>query len=325
VVVVGIIAVLITLLAPAVMVARESANRQACLNNLRQIDMAMQNYVGIHEGFPSLWTYSHTWSQGKPASSANNWVPSLLPYLDQTGLADIYDRDKIFFDNTAAIAHPLKFLQCPAAPHAFDTITETWSPASAVLPASIQSILTETMTGTFTAALTDYQGFWKVSDDWKELLDYPADSPPLTGVLAVPPYSTLPQLTAWCNGGTMPLQANLRKPAEVTDGLAYSILLVEEGGRPQLWERGKLVDPNTAIANSSWPDPTGSGWLITGDQVAQCLINCNNNKNIYSFHRGGANFPFADGSVRFISQSVSNRTIVALMTAAADDVPGNDY
>ena len=52
-----------------------------------------------------------------------------------------------------------------------------------------------------------------------------------------------------------------------------------------------------------------------------CAINCNNlNGDIYSFHEGGANVGFADGSVRFLSQSTSIATLAALVTKGGGEV-----
>ena len=57
-----------------------------------------------------------------------------------------------------------------------------------------------------------------------------------------------------------------------------------------------------------------------------CVMNCNNLQgDIYSFHTGGANVVFADGSVRFIKESININTLAALVTKAAGEIVANDY
>jgi prepilin-type processing-associated H-X9-DG protein len=321
-VVIGFIALLLGLLFPAVQRVREASARASCQNNLRQIGLAVQQHAGVKGYFPPLWAYSLSWYNGLPSGSLSNWTPYLLPYLDQSALAGGYDLNRMFYDNTAAIATPLKVLQCPSAPRAFDLVTEAnWMP-SRVSGNPALAVVDPYFTATFTAAPTDYTGFTKVADDWKDLLGYPPGTPDLTPVLATPPFPSAGQLASWLAGGSVPLQAAFRKPADVADGLSNSVLLVEEGGRPQLWSNGSLVNPAATVRYSGWADPGGDFGVLQGDLLNESFINLSNANGIYAFHPGGANFPFADGSVRFVSTSAGARTVVALLTCCAGDVPG---
>ncbi len=55
-----------------------------------------------------------------------------------------------------------------------------------------------------------------------------------------------------------------------------------------------------------------------------CAINCTNNQQPYSFHPGGANFLFADGSVHFLKAGMDIRVLAALATRAGGEVLRGD-
>jgi prepilin-type processing-associated H-X9-DG protein len=58
--------------------------------------------------------------------------------------------------------------------------------------------------------------------------------------------------------------------------------------------------------------------------IGECAINCNNAYEIYAFHSSGANAAMADGSVRFLRDSISIRTLAALSTRGAGEVNGGE-
>jgi prepilin-type N-terminal cleavage/methylation domain-containing protein/prepilin-type processing-associated H-X9-DG protein len=107
-VVVGIIAVLAAMLFPAVQRLREMANQTKCINNLRQIGMAMTGHLGTHQCFPmngaiqngntyrfgltsfpgSLDKYKYMWGMGNPQlgpkDQTGSWAYALLSYMEET-------------------------------------------------------------------------------------------------------------------------------------------------------------------------------------------------------------------------------------------------
>src|ERR1700676_690638 len=92
-VVIAIIAVLVSLLLPAVQQAREAARRTQCKNNLKQMGLAMYNYESTYKQFPmgAWWHVTGATSGadfGGSATFVNGgvWSISILPYIDQANL-----------------------------------------------------------------------------------------------------------------------------------------------------------------------------------------------------------------------------------------------
>src|SRR5688572_26962792 len=104
-VVIAIIAILIALLLPAVQAAREAARRSQCLNNLKQLGLAMLNYEGAQGGLPPMakfWCNENPPNndpdcpEGYEATSGpggwyddHGWYIPLMPFIEQTGLKNL--------------------------------------------------------------------------------------------------------------------------------------------------------------------------------------------------------------------------------------------
>ena len=91
-VVIAIIAVLIALLLPAVQAAREAARRMQCVNNLKQLGLAMHNYHQVLGSFPigvmGIRSQTHYPAVGDPTGSINRrtWAFMILPFIEQSAM-----------------------------------------------------------------------------------------------------------------------------------------------------------------------------------------------------------------------------------------------
>jgi prepilin-type N-terminal cleavage/methylation domain-containing protein/prepilin-type processing-associated H-X9-DG protein len=95
-VVIAIIGILIALLLPAVQAAREAARRSQCINNLKQLGVALQNYHDIHQCFPARKGGTSSVA-GDTARVSGNYLRAsafiaLLPFVEQQGLYDLIVR-----------------------------------------------------------------------------------------------------------------------------------------------------------------------------------------------------------------------------------------
>lgn len=126
-VVIAIIGVLVALLLPAIQAAREAARRTQCLNNLKQIGLALQNHHTALGYFPSNQTAAGKDSGTTCESGYYSWVVSLLPYMEQHPLYESIDLSANMSDscisgvpisanhpNAAAAATVVAGLVCPS-------------------------------------------------------------------------------------------------------------------------------------------------------------------------------------------------------------------
>ena len=108
------------------------------------------------------------------------------------------------------------------------------------------------------------------------------------------------------------------------DGTSNTILLAEDAGRPRRW-LARQSGLDQVLDGGAWNHFKG-GIILQGktaDGTANpgtCPMNCTNAGEVYSFHTGGANAVFADGSVHFLRESIDIRVLARLITRAGGEV-----
>lgn len=118
---IAIISLIVSITLPAVQSARESSRRAQCQNNLRQFGIAFQNYEAARRDFPagfSIWKKGSVLDLDNSQWAFHNFMPELLPFLDQQTVAELYDRRKMFgaHENAEAVASVLDVTICPSPP-----------------------------------------------------------------------------------------------------------------------------------------------------------------------------------------------------------------
>lgn len=308
-VVIAIIAVLLGLLIPAVMKVREAANRMKCANNLKQLGLALRLYEASFQKFPPGQVRGPMREAGVSKAVGHGWGPFILGFIEQEGMADKYHWYLSNTDpaNQEVVMTPLKVFQCPSAEADRYYYGGPFASYGGM------------------AACGDYGPTWGVDAALVslKLIVTPADSPyPIPDGYPNP----LPIFQTYL-GVLVPNQMTRRQ--DIRDGTSNTIMLAEDAGRPALWISGREV-PDQSTLGGPW-EAFYSGFVVRGSNAdgsspGPCAINCTNNREVYSFHPGGANAVFADGHVQFLQKGMSIQVLADLVTRAGGEIVSNgDY
>jgi prepilin-type N-terminal cleavage/methylation domain-containing protein/prepilin-type processing-associated H-X9-DG protein len=290
-VVIAIIAVLIGLLVPAVQKLREAANRTSCQSNLKQLSLAAHHHHDARGKFPVGARFAVDRGGGCWANGTNVWV-ELLPFFEQDNLYkkwDYYDnRNNLAGGRNATTAQVIQILICPSDP----------------LPEPVYQFPSGEFYG-----LSTYGG-----NAGRRSVSTASSPRTLDGIFF--------------------LDRSVRL-ADISDGTSNTFLFGERftvdpefdsrtsvvwPGVGPLWRWGRwanVLSPGAgASVTLSTPVPINYRVPPEGDlsafQDRVCAFG--------SGHPGGANFAFADGSVRFVSHSIPLLTLQALSTRAGGEV-----
>ena len=283
-VVIAIIGVLIALLLPAIQKVRAAADRMSCANRLHNIGLALHNYQWEHGRFPPGVVIGPFAPGGVYTQAAHGCWPFLLAHLGEEPLARRYHWDLSWShpDNAEVVAQQLRVFQCPAA--------------------EADRVSTDQTESDVSGACTDYAPVEGVYSG-------------LAGMGLIVPVGDYQGVLA---GNSM------ARVSDIPDGTSSTLMVAEDAGRPARWQAGRVV-PGVFTFGGPWASYFNlvQVWGSTQDgshRPGPCALNCTNWGEIYSFHSGGANTLFADGSVHFLSNGLSLRVLAALVTREGGEV-----
>ena len=285
-VVIAIIAVLIALLLPAVQAAREAARRAQCTNNLKQVALAAMNYESSNGCYPG-GSYSNFCNSANKGYAENfSCFVRMLPFTEQSAMynAANFNLTSANYENLTICGVQLNVLTCPSEPLVAPSVIASTTPSQSFNILNIKGL----PAGNWLQYFSSYAGNAGTWDFGYNTSYGAAEFAQYNGVIY--------------NDSSVTI-------ASVTDGTSNTLLFAEhsrfamqKAGSTYVnsdfsWNSGRFYD--TLFMTFYPPNaPTGSaGYSYYYGEDAS------------SQHPGGANFAMADGSVRFLKNTINSWTI----------------
>jgi prepilin-type N-terminal cleavage/methylation domain-containing protein len=322
-VVMAIIAVLIGLLLPAVQKVRGAAARIKCANNLKQIGLAMHNYMDVNNALPPNGVFTYT---GSAVAQTSPWsaIARILPFIEQENLFHNIDLATPYSSQPFVTSKRVGTYICPSEVNDVGSGTDAtygnknWTLNYAVNlgPWGVLTRKAAGMTGSG-GAFTPNRGFRP-----GDFIDGMSNT---LGLAEVKGYTV--RITATPNTLTFPTPPAV--PATPTGLTSFPLAAFDPAKQTHVeWVDGKVHEtgfttvfpPNTNVAFASGGKSYDVDFISAtesslGDTYAAVTAR--------SYHDGGVNALNMDGSVRFVSNSVAPATWRALGTRAGGEVIGD--
>ncbi len=314
-VVISIIAVLASLLLPAIQQAREAARRMTCGSHIRQLGVALLNYETRYRVLPPSRI-----SLSSPTFEAS-WQSMILNDIEETSLFQNYNRNVNWYDprNDTVTQATVPVFLCPSV-------------------ARLKSIPPSNLYFGITNSTRTNGPLWGPSD-------YASINAVRNSVFIG---AGLPSLNKREVLGALGRGPDPVRLTSISDGLSNTVMLGEGAGRPSLYiGRNQGLNPESGPVNGTPWVRDGWGWAdinqgfsidgtdregrqnvtsnsgVVTTMRGNCLMNCTNDSELYSFHRNGIHLLRADASAHFTPDSIDAITLIALLTPAEGEVIEN--
>ncbi|MCA9075884.1 MAG: DUF1559 domain-containing protein [Planctomycetaceae bacterium] len=284
-VVMAIIAILVALLLPAVQQAREAARRTQCRNNLKQLALAMQTYYDQFDMFPAGTVNLDGPIRNEPSGYHHNWIIALLPHLGQRPLAETIDTQVGVYDaaNLDARKVHIDVLNCPSAagPSHGSSTGESINPALTCYAGSHHA--TEAPIDVDNNGVLFLNSFLRTH----------AIEDGTAYTFAIGEFNRAEDDLGWASGTRTTLRNCGRMINTTPYGRAYYGLPPDPSDSPDdisSYLRGNAFEQNAFASEQQQLPPEKRNLLVGG---------------FGSYHAGGTQFAYCDGSVRFIAENIS--------------------
>lgn len=324
-VVIGIVALLVQLLLPAVQAAREAARRTACANQLRQISLAAQLHVGDHGFYPTGgWSgdFVADADRGYGENQPGGWPFSLLAYLELGALRDAAAGEDPTSEPlgpgyaTLLTSTPAVFY-CPsrrsASAYPFKTSGNApWTPVTGrgVIPLGTVT-KTDYAANSGDALYSAAEAFIGEPSMWTPSSYAALEAGPAAWTVTTNPASVYYQT------GVSYYRSEVR-PAQVADGTSKTYLIGEKFLSPRVYEDVNLSDGvvmmgdnQTAWAGYEWDNHRVAWNPQSGFDPAEYQPRRDDHRwvlaNVYAFgsaHPAGLQMAYCDGSVRTLAYEI---------------------